>query len=400
MRIGMVLIGDFPPDTRVEKEALSLVREGHEVFLLCLRFKKDIPAYENYRGIRVYREYILQNIHKKLYALIITVPFYRWFWRKRIYRFIQENRIEVLHIHDLPLCGEGIRIAKKSTIPLVADMHENYPELIQVQRFSNTLAGKLLISRKKWYSKEKTWLRQIRQIVCVEKEMQTRMQAISPDSQFYIVPNTPDIQDLLQRQEADASILQKKFGKFNLFYFGKTDNARGLDTLIEALAALKEKIPGVHAIIVGTGIFLDNYRSMAKAEGLENNISFEEWQPEQVLKNYMDKVDLCVLPHKKSIQTDNSSPNKLFLYMAFQKAVVASNCNSIARIIQENRCGLIFESGNAVDMSEKILSLYRDKALREACALNAFNSVNRKYNWEITVRPLIELYGKMGSEDL
>ncbi|MDD4961967.1 MAG: glycosyltransferase, partial [Candidatus Marinimicrobia bacterium] len=263
MRIGMVLIGDFPPDTRVEKEALSLVREGHEVFLLCLRFKKDIPAYENYRGIRVYREYILQNIHKKLYALIITVPFYRWFWRKRIYRFIQENRIEVLHIHDLPLCGEGIRIAKKSTIPLVADMHENYPELIQVQRFSNTLAGKLLISRKKWYSKEKTWLRQIRQIVCVEKEMQTRMQAISPDSQFYIVPNTPDIQDLLQRQEADASILQKKFGKFNLFYFGKTDNARGLDTLIEALAALKEKIPGVHAIIVGTGIFLDNYRSMA-----------------------------------------------------------------------------------------------------------------------------------------
>lgn len=395
MRIGMVLIGDFPPDTRVEKEALSLIRAGHKVFLLCLKFNKDTPAYENYREIRVCREYILQNIHKKLYALIITVPFYRWFWRKRIHGFISKNHIEVLHIHDLPLCGEGIRIAKKFEIPLVADMHENYPELIQVQRFSNTLAGKLLINRKKWYKKEKAWLRQIRHVICVEKEMQERMQAISPNSDFYIVPNTPDIEDLLQRQEVDVSILKKEFGKFNLFYFGKTDNARGLDTLIDALTLLKEKIPGIHAIVVGTGIYLNHYKILAKTQGLEENISFEDWKPEQVLKNYLNKVDLCILPHKKSIQTDNSSPNKLFLYMAFRKAVVASNCNSISRIIRENQCGLIFESGNAADMSEKILLFYQDTALREMYALNAFNAVKGKYNWKVTVMPLIELYGKI-----
>ncbi|MDD3966450.1 MAG: glycosyltransferase family 4 protein [Candidatus Neomarinimicrobiota bacterium] len=398
MRIGMVLTGDFPPDIRVEKEALSLISAGHEVYILCLRFSRTEPACENYRGIEVVREYLSLKVHKKLFALILTVPFYRWFWRKRIRRFLCEKQIKVLHVHDLPLCGEGIRIAKAEKIPIVGDMHENYPELIRVQRFSNTLAGKLFISRKKWDKKEKAWLRQIRHVVCVEKEMQERMRAISPNSHFYIVPNTPDIEDLLQLQEPDASILKKKFGTFNLFYFGKTDNARGLDTLIGALTLLREKIPGIHAIIVGTGIYLDNYKTMAKTLELEQNISFEEWKPEQVLKNYMEKVDLCVLPHKKSIQTDNSSPNKLFLYMAFRKAVVASNCNSIARIIRENNCGLIFESGNAADMSEKILSLYANKALRETYALNAFNAVSRKYNWKITVRPLIELYAEIESE--
>lgn len=399
MKIGMILNGAFPPDSRVEKEALSLIQAGHEVCLLSLKYKRSTPSRESYRQIEIFREYIPREIHNKLFALIITVPFYRWFWRKRIQSFISKNNIEVMHIHDLPLCGEGIRIAKKFEIPLVADMHENYPELIQVQRFSNTLAGKLLINKKKWYKKEKEWLRQIHHVVCVEKEMQKRMQAISPDSNFYIVPNTPDIHSLLKRQQSDGPILARTFGSFNLFYFGNTDNARGIDTLIEAMHILKKKIPGVHGIIVGTGKFLSNYKVMAEKKDLAGSISFEGWQSEQKLGNYMKKVDLCILPHIKSVQSDNSSPNKLFLYMAFGKAIVASNCNSISRIIRENNCGLVFESGNAADLSEKILSLYQQEELRKRYAQNAFRAISEKYNWGKTVQPLIELYRTLESKN-
>ena len=36
MRIGMILDKTFPPDPRVENEAIELIRSGHEVFLFCL----------------------------------------------------------------------------------------------------------------------------------------------------------------------------------------------------------------------------------------------------------------------------------------------------------------------------------------------------------------------------
>ena len=38
MKVGMILDAPFPPDLRVEKEALTLVSQGHEVILFCLSF--------------------------------------------------------------------------------------------------------------------------------------------------------------------------------------------------------------------------------------------------------------------------------------------------------------------------------------------------------------------------
>ena len=38
MKIGMILDQEFPPDPRVQNEAISLIKAGHEVFLFCLHY--------------------------------------------------------------------------------------------------------------------------------------------------------------------------------------------------------------------------------------------------------------------------------------------------------------------------------------------------------------------------
>ena len=55
MKILMVLENQFPDDERVEKEALSLIKAGHEVHLLCATLKKERVGDENYKGIRLHR---------------------------------------------------------------------------------------------------------------------------------------------------------------------------------------------------------------------------------------------------------------------------------------------------------------------------------------------------------
>ena len=74
MKIGMILDKPFPPDPRVENEALTLIEAGYEVFLFCLTYKNDKTS-ETYKGIQL-RRYSSGKIEYKLSALSYTLPFY------------------------------------------------------------------------------------------------------------------------------------------------------------------------------------------------------------------------------------------------------------------------------------------------------------------------------------
>ena len=60
----MVLDASFPPDIRVEKEALALINSNlYEVYLICLK-KKMKKALSNYKGLNVIRIKSQQWIRK------------------------------------------------------------------------------------------------------------------------------------------------------------------------------------------------------------------------------------------------------------------------------------------------------------------------------------------------
>ncbi len=392
MRIGMVLDREFPPDDRVEKEARSLIKAGFEVHLLCFTFGK-LPAFEEYKGIKVHRVFMPKALFKKLSALILTVPFYRRFWRKKMETFIAENKIDVLHIHDLPLVGTGLQIKKKYGIPLVADMHENYPVFISEIKFANTLLGKLLISKKQWFAKEKEWLSAVDRIVVVDAGMQERIEKqLTRPRPFVVVPNSPETKAVLESQEDLLELKEKYRDPFVVFYFGGLDSRRGLDTLVDAAALLKDKIRPLKVVIVGSGSYEAVIRERIKQQDVQDLFAFEGWHPVSHLQAFTQFADVCVIPHLKSPQTDNSSPNKLFLYMLFKKPIVASNCRSIQNIIEENNCGLIYESGNGRQLAEKILYVQQHPEEARAMGERGHRAVLEKYDWSIGADRLIEMY--------
>ena len=98
-RIGMILDQQFPPDARVENEAMSLVKYGYDVYLWCYTYS-DEPLYENYKGIHIIRNYISRYWMKKMRALVSSFPIYSYYLAHRISSFIEKYDIDVLHIHD------------------------------------------------------------------------------------------------------------------------------------------------------------------------------------------------------------------------------------------------------------------------------------------------------------
>ena len=148
MKIGMILDAPFPPDPRVENEAVSLVNAGHEVFLFCLKYA-DEKSSEIINGIQIKR-YVSNKLEYKLSALAYTVPFYTFLMTRKIYQFIKETNIEALHIHDIRIAQAVFNANKKHNVPVVLDLHDNMPEVMKLYPHLQKFPGKYIISPNKW----------------------------------------------------------------------------------------------------------------------------------------------------------------------------------------------------------------------------------------------------------
>ena len=125
----MILDKVFPPDPRVENEAISLIENGHEVFLFCLKYENENEngtESEVIKGIQVKR-YKSSKLIYKLSALAYTIPEYTFIMAKKITAFFDENNIEVIHIHDMQIAEAVLKANKKLQLKTVLDLHEISP---------------------------------------------------------------------------------------------------------------------------------------------------------------------------------------------------------------------------------------------------------------------------------
>jgi hypothetical protein len=146
MRIGMILDKNFPPDPRVENEAISLINKGHKVFLFCLKYN-DEKDKEQIKGIQI-RRYKSTKLIYKLSALVYTIPFYTQIMSKKISHFLNSNNIDAIHIHDIQIAAAVFKANKKLAKPTILDLHENRPEIMKYYPHLQKKLGRLLISPK------------------------------------------------------------------------------------------------------------------------------------------------------------------------------------------------------------------------------------------------------------
>lgn len=143
----MVLGGGFPGDVRVTKEARALLSKDHRITLLCLG-KKGMPEKENVMGISVIRMFPPRSSIRRTARAIFSSTFFDDLkWRKVLEKIIKEKEIEIIHCHDLPTVNLARKVARKFSIPVIADLHENYPEGISVWR-KGKISKKALVLHK------------------------------------------------------------------------------------------------------------------------------------------------------------------------------------------------------------------------------------------------------------
>lgn len=393
--ILMLLENEFPHDDRVEKEALSLLDNGFDVFLLCPTFSDQVRL-EEYHGIIINRFSIKKSLFNKLLGLIQLTPFYKILWRSRVDVLVKKYHIDAVHIHDLPLCCLIRSLKRSGDLKIIADMHENYPAMVAGQEHMRQIPNKYLISISKWYGLEKKWLREADLIICTANGMITRLkEVLGKKMEFALAPNTIDLTMFEASQKESVDIAERYDEDFLILSYGVVSEQRGIQYVIKAIGLIGDKIPNLKLVVLGDGSFMDALKALAVDVRVQNKIIFEGWQKQSLLNAYMVNTDICIIPHIKSEHTDNTSPNKLFHFMYFGKPVLTSNCNYIQEIVNEEACGLVYEYDNVKALAESIMKLYENDDLREKMGKNGKSAVLSKYNWEKTVVSMIQKYKSM-----
>lgn len=402
MNIGMVLDKEFPPDTRVENEASMLINNGHEVKIICYNSKKKLPRKNYHSGIQIKRLSKSMNWIKKGRALIGTIfDYYSNYWAKEITDFISTYKIDVLHVHDLYMAPAALKVKRRLKIPIILDLHENYPAAILSYNWASRFPYHYIINPKRWRRLEKDILSEVDKIIVLSeyyKHTLNEKYAFLNHDDICVYENVPNVRKLLSYR-VDNKIINEK-DSFFIFYFGVIAERRGIFTLLEAFKLLKQRSKNIKLLLIGPVDRQDKKRfNCYLTQGdCKERIIYYPWKDIKYIPSYISISDIDISPIIKNEQHESGVANKVFQYMLFGKPIVVSDCLPQQKIVEEESCGLVFKSGDAKELAEKIFILYKDPDLRKQLGENGRKAVKNKYNWNTKSQKLLCLYNTIDKQ--
>jgi glycosyltransferase involved in cell wall biosynthesis len=187
-----------------------------------------------------------------------------------------------------------------------------------------------------------------------------------------VVYDSADMENIPQQKEPDA--------EYGIIHLGAIDSQHGVDLLIQAIPLVVKEFPQARFFFVGGGREVHNIKKLAKKLKIADNCVFTGWLLCQEARNYFRKATIGIIPRRDSLPNRIITTLKIYEYWASKTAVISAPLQGIKEIAT-NEDILWFDSGDAGDLGRKILSLLRDKELKEKIIEGGLAKVT-KFNFE------------------
>jgi glycosyltransferase involved in cell wall biosynthesis len=179
---------------------------------------------------------------------------------------------------------------------------------------------------------------------------------------------------------------------FKVGYVGNLFKGKGM----ELISQLVHKVPEADFHIIG-GYPQDilYWQELISA----SNIYFHGFIPQVQIGEYIDSIDICLLPNQKQVYTQGSnvvdigkytSPLKLFDYMAFAKPILASDLPVLREVLINGQNCLLCTYDDVNSWVSSLRRLFKDESLRIKISNNAFETFHQKHTWNIRAKLILE----------
>ncbi len=387
MRILYIWDADYPWDIRVEKICKALMKNGHDVHIAARNLKK-LPEYENIEGLHIHRLKAWQN---DTFNYLLSFPaFFSPIWRRFLDNIIRSNRIELIIVRDLPMAVAGIWAGERHKISIIFDMAEDYVAMIwdiwRKRKFSglNLLVRNPYLAR---YVERYVFKNSDHILVVIDEAMDTVIKGGGSQKKITIVGNTSPLNCFKKYDIQMNENLQLIEKRFSVIYTGGIQMGRGIQIALEAIPEVIKKIPDFLFVIIGNGYATEQLKKIIEDRRLQDHVLWIGWVDHKKIFDYIRVSKIGLIPHFVTNHVNTTIPNKLFDYMGCGLPVISSDALPIKRILDEEKCGLTFKSGDANALSRAILKIYNTDFDYGKSGIEA---VKRKYNWEEDEKRLIQ----------
>ena len=204
---------------------------------------------------------------------------------------------------------------------------------------------------------------------------------------YEIVPNGIDVDDFRRSRPRPPAL---HGGTRAVLCVGRLEPRKGVDTLIRAMAVVREKAPDVLLVIVGDG---SERAALASLAGDSDKVHFAGQVSDADLAAYVQAADIVCSPALGG----ESFGIVLLEAMACAKPIVASHIEGYEALVGSTGCARLVPPGDAGALARALSALLTSADERRQLG-QAGAAAARAYDWTVVGRRLDDIYRRVDGD--
>lgn len=292
----------------------------------------------------------------------------------RFMRLLLRGRIALLHAHT----ASNASFWRKSMF-VMPSLWLGIPVVLHIHgggfiEFYNNRCGQL---RKRVV---RFVLEHSERVITLSPSWFARLQGIAPNARVVCIPNPA----LIPRRQPRRNI-----GLIALF-LGKLCRDKGVFDLLEAIAYLKNRLPGLRLSLAGDGDPLA-VRTRAEILGVAGQVELLGWVSGEAKERLLREASVCVLPSYVE-----GTPMSLLEAMGAGLPSVATKVGGIPDMLTDGVEGRLVEPGDIVALAEALEQLLTDRKAYARMSEAALARFSSEFSADVVMPRLERLYTKFG----
>ena len=255
----------------------------------------------------------------------------------------------------------------------------------------------LLLDAKRRRSAFKRWT--ARQLLCrwtadLARSLLTTLDcaALAADVRVVLPGTTPSH----FRPGIDPRPVRRKYGLDGgpwLLTVSRLDWHKGIDTVIQALPAVRAAFPTARYAVAGIGSAAPHLQRLAAGLGLGDAVRFLGFVPDAELPAVYNAADLYVGVSRRYDLLAEGFGIAIVEASACGLAVVGGRSGGVPDAVRENETGVLADPDDPAAVAGAITRLLADEALRRRMGAAGRHAAETYYNWDRVVADLIRIDG-------
>jgi len=346
-KIICTVTNDITHDRRMQRICSSLAEYGFDVLLVGREKSTSVSL-----GTYAFKTYRLKLKNG-------SGPLFYYEYNRKLAKYLKSQTADIIYAVDTDTLMAAAKSAKTNKVKLVYDAHEYFSEVPELEHKPV----------KKWIWKylEKKYIKQTDARITVGEKLAEIFEQLY-NLPFAVVRNVPMLESKNDQSTKEKIIL----------YQGVLNKGRGLETMIDAMADVKDQSITFH--LAGGGDIEQELKERAVAKSYAHRIMFHGWQSGDQLVEHTKKAWLGInLLNATSLNYKYSLANKFFDYMHQGVPSLNMDLPEYRAIIDKHEVGFLLSKLDASEVANCINAITTQSYTAMSQATRA---AAEEYNWQ------------------